>query len=150
MSGDAQRPTIRAFSFGFHGYNRDHYTQNLCSGHWSRVENRRSDCSLPVAADKAFASSPQSGLAWLCFLFPLIEPRQGGFPASGSRKRHTMLRVTPSTASEHNSGVAGLIVNPQVLRCFLRPSLTKAPSLHQRYPASSVLTDLSATPHGPA
>ncbi len=50
-----------------------------------------------------------------------------------------MLRVTPSTASEHNSGVAGLIVNPQVLRCFLRPSLTKAPSLHQRYPASSVL-----------
>ena len=65
--------------------------------------------------------------------------RTGGFPASGSRKRHTMLRVTPSTASEHNSGVAGLIVNPQVLRCFLRPSLTKAPSLHQRYPASSVL-----------
>jgi hypothetical protein len=50
-----------------------------------------------------------------------------------------MLRVTPSAASEHNSGVAGLIVNPQVLRCFLRPSLTKAPSLHQRYPASSVL-----------
>ena len=64
--------------------------------------------------------------------------RTGG-SASGSRKRHTMLRVTPSTASEHNSGVAGLIVNPQVLRCFLRPSLTKAPSLHQRYPASSVL-----------
>ena len=21
-----------------------------------------------------FASSPQSGLAWLCFLFPLVEP----------------------------------------------------------------------------
>jgi len=24
--------------------------------------------------DLAFASSPQSGLAWFCFLFPLIEP----------------------------------------------------------------------------
>jgi len=38
----------------------------------SRVENRRSGVSLPVAADEAFASSPQSGLAWFCFLFPLI------------------------------------------------------------------------------
>jgi hypothetical protein len=35
----------------------------------SRVENRRSGFSLPVATDEAFASSPQSGLAWLCFLF---------------------------------------------------------------------------------
>jgi len=24
--------------------------------------------------DVAFAASPQSGLAWFCFLFPLIEP----------------------------------------------------------------------------
>src|SRR5215475_13792660 len=40
----------------------------------SRVENRRSGFSLPVAADEAFASSPQSGWAWLCFLFPLVEP----------------------------------------------------------------------------
>ena len=40
----------------------------------SRVENRRSGFGLPVAADETFASSPQSGLAWLCFLFPLIEP----------------------------------------------------------------------------
>ena len=39
-----------------------------------RVENRRSDCSLPVASWLAFAWPPQSGLAWLCFLFPLIEP----------------------------------------------------------------------------
>jgi hypothetical protein len=38
----------------------------------SRVENRRSGFSLPVAADEAFASSPQSGLAWLCFRFPLV------------------------------------------------------------------------------
>jgi hypothetical protein len=29
----------------------------------SRVENRRSGFSLPVAADEAFASPPQSGLA---------------------------------------------------------------------------------------
>src|SRR6516162_4477855 len=40
----------------------------------SRVENRRSGCSLPVAVDGAFATSPQSGLTWLWFLFPLIEP----------------------------------------------------------------------------
>src|ERR1017187_7935922 len=40
----------------------------------SRVENRRSGCNLPVAFDCAFASSPQSGLTWLCFLFPLVEP----------------------------------------------------------------------------
>jgi hypothetical protein len=44
----------------------------------SRVENRRSGFSLPVATDEAvdeaFASPPQSGLAWLCFLFPLVEP----------------------------------------------------------------------------
>jgi hypothetical protein len=40
----------------------------------SRVENRRSDCSLPVVCDEAFAASPQSGLTWFCFLFPLIEP----------------------------------------------------------------------------
>jgi hypothetical protein len=26
------------------------------------------------ALDSAFTSSPQSGLTWLCFLFPLIEP----------------------------------------------------------------------------
>src|SRR5262252_2205328 len=30
--------------------------------------------------------------------------RTGGFPASGSRKRHTMVRVTPPATSEHNSG----------------------------------------------
>jgi hypothetical protein len=40
----------------------------------SRVENRCSDFSLPVAVDCVFASSPQSGWAWLCFLFPLLEP----------------------------------------------------------------------------
>src|SRR5437762_13715580 len=41
----------------------------------SGVENRRSSGSLPVAfVSAAFAERPQSGLAWLCFLFPLIEP----------------------------------------------------------------------------
>jgi hypothetical protein len=39
-----------------------------------RVENRRSDGSLPVVFNEAFAASPQSGLTWFCFLFPLIEP----------------------------------------------------------------------------
>ena len=35
--------------------------------------------------------------------------------------------------------MARLIVNPPVLRCFLRPSLTEVPSLHRHYPASSVV-----------
>jgi hypothetical protein len=72
--------------------------------------------------------------------------RTGRFPASGSRKRHTIVRVTPSATSEHNPGVARLIVNPHVLRCFLRPSLTEAPSLRRSYPASSVLRT-SPPPH---
>ena len=37
-------------------------------------------------------------------------------------------------------------VNPHVLRCFLRPSLTEAPSLRRSYPASSVLRT-SPPPH---
>ena len=39
-----------------------------------------------------------------------------------------------------------LIVNPHVLRCLLRPSLTEAPSLRRSYPASSVLRT-SPPPH---
>ena len=39
----------------------------------SRVEKRRSDVSLPVAIGQVFTWPPQSGLAWFCFLFPLIE-----------------------------------------------------------------------------
>ena len=38
-------------------------TTRLVSEMRSRVENRRSGFSLPVAVDWAFASSPQSGLA---------------------------------------------------------------------------------------
>src|SRR5215472_16938995 len=48
--------------------------------HRSRVENRRSGFSLPVAVDVAFATSPQSGLTWFRFLFPLIEPGLADFP----------------------------------------------------------------------
>jgi hypothetical protein len=42
--------------------------------------------------------------------------------------------------------VARLIVNPHVLRCFLRPSLTEAPSLHRHYPVSLVV-QASPPPH---
>jgi hypothetical protein len=42
--------------------------------------------------------------------------------------------------------VARLNVNPHVLRCFLHPSLTEAPSLHRSYPASSVVRT-SPPPH---
>src|SRR5262249_35488553 len=41
--------------------------------------------------------------------------------------------------TEHNTGAARLIVNPRVLRCFLRWPLTEVPSLHRSYPASSVV-----------
>jgi hypothetical protein len=68
--------------------------------------------------------------------------RTGGFPASGSRKRHTpspTRHVTRSATSEHQPGAARPMFNPHVLRCFLRPSLTEAPSLHRHYPVSAVL-----------
>ena len=42
--------------------------------------------------------------------------------------------------------MARLIVNPHILRCFLRPSLTEVPSLRRSYPASSVLRT-SPPPH---
>src|SRR5207247_6758181 len=61
-------------------------------------------------------------------------------PALGKDAHRTEIRhVTPSATSEHNCGVARLIVNPRVLCCFLRWSLTEVPSLHRHYPASSVL-----------
>ena len=43
------------------------------SGLMSGVEKRRSDFSLPVAVGPIFTWPPQSGLTWVCFLFPLIE-----------------------------------------------------------------------------
>src|SRR5213078_4015040 len=61
-------------------------------------------------------------------------------PALGKDAHRTEIRhVTPSATSEHNLGWLDLWVNPHVLRCFLRPSLTEAPSLRRSYPASSVL-----------
>ena len=72
--------------------------------------------------------------------------RTGGFPASGSRKRHTMVRVTPSATPEHNSGLLDSSSIPHVLRCFLRPSLTEVPFLRRSYPASSVVRT-SPPPH---
>jgi hypothetical protein len=38
------------------------------------VENRRIAVVSQWLVGVAFAWPPQSGLAWLCFLFPLIEP----------------------------------------------------------------------------
>src|ERR1019366_8785319 len=42
----------------------------------TRVESRTGAVTVVSRwiVDSAFASSPQSGLAWSCFLFPLIEP----------------------------------------------------------------------------
>jgi hypothetical protein len=41
-----------------------------------RVESRTGAATVVSRwlFDWAFAASPQSGLAWFCFLFPLIEP----------------------------------------------------------------------------
>jgi hypothetical protein len=41
-----------------------------------RVESRTGAVTLASrwGFDEAFAASPQSGLTWFCFLFPLIEP----------------------------------------------------------------------------
>jgi len=126
------------------------YTNNSVTGEMaSRVENRRSGFSLPVAVGVLSHGPPQSGWAWPCFLFPLIEPDWQISRIRLSEKTHASLirkRVTPSAPSEHNLRVARLIVNPHVLRCFLRPSLTEAPSLHRSYPASSVLRT-SPPPH---
>src|SRR5215469_8089589 len=55
----------------------------------SRAEKRRSDGSLPVAIGGAFATPPQSGLTWLCFLFPLIEPDRRISRIRLSEKTHT-------------------------------------------------------------
>jgi len=95
-----------------------------------------------------FTWPPQSGLTW-SVSSSRSSNRTGGFPASGSRKRHTpnpTRHVTPSATSEHLSGAARLVVNPHVLRRFWRSSLTEAPSLHWSYPASSVVRT-SPSPH---
>jgi hypothetical protein len=115
----------------------------------------------------AIASKVETGAVvlasrWLCLSLRRLNPvwlgsvscsrssnRTGGVTASGSRKRRTVLRVTPSATSEHNLGWRDLWVNPHVLCCFLRPSLTEAPSLRRSYPASSVLrTSRHPTPPG--
>jgi hypothetical protein len=85
----------------------------------SRVENRRSGCSLPVAVDGAFATSPQSGLTWLWFLLP---GRPGEF------------RPEPPTDPDVN-----LSIHPA------RAALKKAAAFHQdkeflRLPVDSILT----------
>src|SRR5947207_5409278 len=72
--------------------------------------------------------------------------RTGRFPASGSRKRLTMFRVTPSATPEHNLGWLDSSSMPHVLRRFLRSSLTEAPFLRRSYPVSSVLRT-SPPPH---
>ena len=56
---------------------------NLKNRGFGGVEKRRSDFSLPVAIGEVFTAPPQSGLAWFCFLFPLIAP---DMPISGIRR----------------------------------------------------------------
>jgi hypothetical protein len=47
--------------------------------------------------DWAFASSPQSGLAWSCFLFPLIEPpKWNRFGNPSDMPRTNMMKILPT------------------------------------------------------
>ncbi len=105
----------------------------------SRVENRRSNCSLPVDIwDWAFASSPQSGLAWFCFLLP---SRPGEFrpepltdpclTVSGHTARATRGRPAPSAE------IIGFLLLP-VDPCRSRLG-DPPPSLPENYPGSSLL-----------
>ena len=93
------------------------------------------------------AASVRFGLA----LVPVPAHRTGQadfpHPALGKDPHRTEIRhVTPSATSEHNRGVARLIVNPRALCRFLRSSLTEVPSLHRSYPASLVVRT-SPPPH---
>jgi hypothetical protein len=104
----------------------------------SRVENRRSNCSLPVDSRLGFASSPQSGLAWFWFLLP---SRPGEFrpepltdpclTVSGHTARATRGRPAPSAET---IGFLLLPVDPCRSRLGDPP-----PSLHENYPVSSLL-----------
>jgi hypothetical protein len=66
--------------------------------------------------DLAFAAPPQSGLTWLCFLFPLIEPDMQISRIRLSEKTHACcLRVTQSATSERLKGFVGSSPIPRSL-----------------------------------
>jgi hypothetical protein len=58
-----------------------------------------------VAVDYAFASSPQAGLAWLCFLFPLIEPDRQISRIRLSEKTHTSTNEVCNAACNLNTNL---------------------------------------------
>jgi hypothetical protein len=77
----------------------------------SGVENTRSGFGLPVAVDEAFAASPQSGLAWLCFVLPgrpaELHPEPPTDPdmnLSIHPARATLRRPAPSARTRSSSG----------------------------------------------
>jgi P27 family predicted phage terminase small subunit len=55
-------------------------------------------------------------------------------------------RLGLSPQARQSPGAARLVVNPHVLRCFLRWSLTEVPSLH-RHDAASLVIRTSPPPH---
>jgi len=89
----------------------------------SRVENRRSGCSLPVAPERCFRCTHLSPVWRGSVSCSRSSNRTGRFPASGSRKR----RIPSELGMERRlqrlntkPGAARLIVNPHVLCCFVR------------------------------
>ena len=90
-----------------------------------------------MAIGGAFAHAASVRFDLVPFPLPAHRTGQADFPhpALGKDAHRTESRhVTPSATSEHNRGVARLIVNPRVRCCFLRLSLTEIPSLHRTYP----------------
>ena len=73
----------------------------------SRVKNRRSGFSLPVAIGDAFASSASIRFGLTLFPLPAHRTGQADFPHPALGKDTRLLirkRVTPSATSEHTSG----------------------------------------------
>src|ERR1700688_2045549 len=78
----------------------------------SRVENRRSNCSLPVVSRLGFRLVTSVRFGLVLFPVPARRTGQADFPHPALGKdahRNEIRRVTPSATSEHNLGVARLI-----------------------------------------
>jgi hypothetical protein len=104
------------------------------------LESRQ--CKKPLRTAFYFIPSVMTGSTACVFLYPnrvsLNEAFEVLEPDDGKLSRPVLRGPGPS------NGVR--LLDPRVLRRLLRPSLTEAPSLRRRYPASSVLRT-SPLPH---
>ena len=89
--------------------------------------------------DVAFAASPQSGLAWFCFLFPLIEPDRQFSRIRLSEKTHAFAhgklavrRVSRSRPNSSYSRSSGYCM--PVAAAYVWPLTTDAASAERGHP----------------